>query len=157
MQEHEDRDKPGVIVLPPVPYVAALLVGLALHYFVPVHFLPAGINVLLGILVVAVSVPIVISAIWEMRRAQTPFDVRKPATALVTQGVFRFSRNPGYLSMTIFYIGLSLLVNSLWVLLSLIPVLLLMQQGVIKREERYLKRKFGEQYLRYKHRVRRWI
>jgi len=157
MEEQKARDNPGVITIPPLLYAGALLAGLALHYFIPVHYLPRAINIWLGIVLISVSVPIVISAVWEMRRAQTAFDVRKPTTAIVTQGAFRFSRNPGYLSLTILYIGISSLVNSVWVLLGLIPVLVLMQEGVIKREERYLEKKFGEQYLRYKNRVRRWI
>ena len=157
MEKQKAQDNPGVIVIPPLLYVGALLVGLALHYFVPVHYLPGAINIWLGILLISVSVPIVISAVWEMRRAQTAVDVRKPTTAIVTQGAFRFSRNPVYLSLTILYIGISSLINSMWVVLGLIPVLMLMQRGVIKREERYLEKKFGQQYLRYKSRVRRWI
>ena len=76
---------------------------------------------------------------------------------MVTQGPFRYTRNPAYLSMTIIYTGISSLVNALWAILLLPVALLVIQRGVIEREERYLERKFGEEYIRYKAQVRRWI
>ena len=78
-------------------------------------------------------------------------------TALVINGPFQFTRNPLYLSLTLVYSGIALLVNAFWALLMLPFVLLVMRQGVIDREECYLERKFGEEYLRYKARVRRWL
>ena len=91
------------------------------------------------------------------RRAGTPVDVRRPTTRVVTDGPFRFSRNPGYLSLTGMYVGLTAVTDALWPLVFLPGVLLAVQRGVIKREERYLERKFGEDYLAYKARTRRWI
>jgi len=76
---------------------------------------------------------------------------------MVTEGPFHYSRNPAYLSMTMIYTGIASLANALWALLLLPVALLVMQRGVIEREERYLERKFGEEYLRYKAQVRRWV
>jgi protein-S-isoprenylcysteine O-methyltransferase Ste14 len=76
---------------------------------------------------------------------------------MVTQGPFQYTRNPAYLSMTMIYTGISSLANALWAILLLPVALQVIQRGVIEREERYLERKFGEEYLRYKARVRRWI
>jgi protein-S-isoprenylcysteine O-methyltransferase Ste14 len=73
------------------------------------------------------------------------------------EGPFRHTRNPGYLSLTMIYAGLASLANALWAILLLPAALLVIQRGVIEREERYLERRFGEEYLRYKARVRRWI
>ena len=75
----------------------------------------------------------------------------------MTTGPFQFSRNPLYVSLTLFYIGIAIAAQSLWALALLIVVLTLMQRGVIEREERYLEHKFGAEYVRYKERVRRWI
>jgi protein-S-isoprenylcysteine O-methyltransferase Ste14 len=72
-------------------------------------------------------------------------------------GPFRFSRNPQYLSVNIIYTGIAISFNALWPIVFLPVVLVIMREGVIKREERYLERKFGEEYLSYKARVRRWI
>jgi protein-S-isoprenylcysteine O-methyltransferase Ste14 len=59
--------------------------------------------------------------------------------------------------MATIYAGISSLANALWAILLLPAALVVVQRGVIEREERYLERKFGEEYLRYKERVRRWI
>jgi protein-S-isoprenylcysteine O-methyltransferase Ste14 len=92
-----------------------------------------------------------------LSKANTAIDVRDTTTTIVSKGIYAFSRNPIYLSMTILYIGVSFLFNSLSVLLMLIPILIVMHFGVILREEKYLENKFGDDYLSYKKRVRRWI
>ena len=95
--------------------------------------------------------------IWALRRADTPISPHEPTTRLVTEGPFRYTRNPDYLSATIIYAGVASLANALWAILLLPIVLVVTQRGVIEGEELYLERKFGEEYLRYKARVRRWI
>lgn len=96
-------------------------------------------------------------AFVTLRRAGTSASPYRPSAALTTTGPFRFSRNPIYLAMTGLYLGVSLLVNSVWPLLLLAPLLLVMHRGVILREERYLSAKFGEVYAAYKSGVRRWL
>jgi protein-S-isoprenylcysteine O-methyltransferase Ste14 len=92
-----------------------------------------------------------------MRRAGTPFRLDEPAEVLVMDGPFRFSRNPGYLSFAMIQGGISCLTNSLWAALLLPATVAIIRRRVVEREERYLEREFGEQYLRYKARVRRWL
>jgi protein-S-isoprenylcysteine O-methyltransferase Ste14 len=92
-----------------------------------------------------------------MHRVGSDPNPYKPATALAVHGPYRYTRNPMYLAMTIFYLGLTLLVNTLWPLVLLPAVLLVVQRGVINREERYLERTFGDAYRAYKARVRRWL
>ena len=157
MKEQELPDNPRVIAFPPLIFGGALLIGLVVHYFVPIQFLAGTLSIWLGVLLILVAGPIILSAVRTIRRAQTAFDLRKPTTSIVTEGAFRFSRNPAYLALTLLYIGIASLINSLWVFLMVVPTVMVMQRGVIKREERYLERKFGEEYLRYKEQVRRWI
>src|SRR3712207_954940 len=94
---------------------------------------------------------------WAMRQADTPTSPYKPVEHIATEGPFRYTRNPGYLAMTLIYAGIASLANALWAILILPVALLVIQRGVIEREERYLEGKFGEEYLSYKARVRRWI
>jgi protein-S-isoprenylcysteine O-methyltransferase Ste14 len=94
---------------------------------------------------------------WAIRHAGTPANPYKPVSHVVTEGPFRYTRNPAYLSMAMIYTGVAGLANALWAILLLPAALFGIQRGVIEREERYLERKFGEEYLRYKARVRRWI
>ena len=76
---------------------------------------------------------------------------------LVTAGIYRLSRNPMYVSLALVYLGIACWVNSVWILLLTVAVLVVVDQGIIKREEQYLEQKFGGEYLRYKSEVRRWI
>jgi len=96
---------------------------------------------------------------WRVRTPiiGEPFVPGRPTSSLVTDGPFRYTRNPRYLAATISYASIASLTNALWVILLLPVMLLMVQRTVIEREERYLERKFGEEYLRYKARVRRWI
>jgi protein-S-isoprenylcysteine O-methyltransferase Ste14 len=67
------------------------------------------------------------------------------------------SRNPGYLGMALAYAGIAVLSGALWVLVPLVPILIVVDRGVIAREERYLEARFGEEYRRYKGGTRRWL
>ncbi len=151
------QDNPGVVAPPPLIYAGALAIGLIVHRFFPVKFLPGAGARLLGRVCMGISGMLALSAFLEMRRAGTHVDPRQPATALVTRGPFRLTRNPLYLSLTLLYTGIALMVNSLWAILLLPGALIVIRYGVINREERYLERTFGEQYLSYKAKVRRWI
>ena len=92
-----------------------------------------------------------------MRNADAPVRTDRPVPRLTTEGPFRYTRNPGYLCLAMIYPGIAVLRNWLWTFLLLPLVLLVIQREVIGREERYLERTFGEEYLNYKRRVRRWL
>ena len=148
---------PDVIALPPLILGAAIALGLILNYFWPAKVLARSLAVPLGILIVFVAVAIGLLAVREMVTASTPLDVRKRSTRIVTSGIFQQSRNPIYLGMVLLCTGVAFLVDSLW-LLGLVPLFAaILQKGVIEPEEAYLECNFGEEYLRYKARVRRWI
>jgi protein-S-isoprenylcysteine O-methyltransferase Ste14 len=80
-----------------------------------------------------------------------------PTTALVVDGIYRRTRNPLYLGMTLVYLGLGVAAGSLWAIGLVLPLLWVINVGVVNREERYLERKFGDAYRAYKARARRWI
>ena len=153
----DPQDIPGVIAPPPLIYAGALAVGLLLQGAFPVKFLPRVVARVLGATLIGIAGVVVTSAIREMRRADTPVNPTEPTRALVAEGPFSFTRNPLYLSLTLLYAGIASFVNALWAMLLLPVALFVINRGVIDREEQYLERKFGEQYVSYKERVRRWI
>lgn len=153
----DGQDKAGVVAPPPVIYLAALVFGLLLNRRFPSGFLPRKIARSLGWPLLSGGVLLIGWFEWAMRHAGTPANPYKPVSHIATEGPFRYTRNPAYLAMTLIYTGIASLANALWAILMLPVALLVIQRGVIKREERYLERKFGEEYLRYKTRVRRWI
>jgi len=150
-------DNAGVITIPPFIYIIGLIAGLLIHYFYPSDFLPEAIAIWIGVPLMLVAFPIAVMAFKTFKQAENDPDVRTPTTTIVTVGVYRLSRNPMYLSLAILYLGISCWVNSLWCLLLVLPVLIVVHEGVIKREEKYLEKKFGDAYLQYKSKVRRWI
>ena len=81
----------------------------------------------------------------------------RPTTIIVNTVPYRFTHNPIYLGMVLGLIGLDIALNSLWLLLTLVPFALVIRYGVVAREEAYLERKFGDDYRRYRARVRRWL
>ena len=145
------------LIRPPLVYLGSIGVGLLVHLFWPAQLLPASIHVPIGVMVVLVAVALFAFAVCTFRKADTPIPGNRPTTTIVSAGPYRFSRNPIYLAFTLLQLGLAAWVNSLGVLLMLLPALVLMALVVIPREERYLEARFPSEYLPYKHAVRRWL
>jgi protein-S-isoprenylcysteine O-methyltransferase Ste14 len=93
----------------------------------------------------------------EFARARTPVSPYSKPTALVTSGPYRLTRNPGYVGMTLACAGIAVLASALWVLVPVALAVAIIDRGVIAREERFLERAFGGEYVRYTARVRRWL
>jgi protein-S-isoprenylcysteine O-methyltransferase Ste14 len=145
------------VVPAPVIFFGLLILGFLLNWALPLAFFPGRSAQIAGVIIVVLGFLIGGSGIIEMRRAHTSPDPRELTTALVVKGVFRYSRNPLYLSMFVFFLGIAVFLDVLWLIL-LSPVLLfVVERGTVKPEELYLERKFGEVYLQYKKHVRRWI
>ena len=150
-------DNPGVVASPPLIYAGWLAAGLLANALHPVAFLPRAVSRVSGLPLIFGGLAIGLLGFREIRRAETNADPYMPTTAIVTGGPYRFTRNPLYVGMTLIYGGITALFNALPAVLLLPIALAVMQRGVIAREERYLERKFGDEYLDYKARVRRWI
>jgi len=141
----------------PLIFLGVLILGLWLGRVFPVRFLPGNLSYVVGVVLVVVALWIGGSALMAMRRARTSPIPSRPATTLVESGFFRHSRNPMYLSMFVLYLGITASVNVVWLLLFFPILLLLVDRLVVSPEESYLSRKFGDDYKRYRTRVRRWI
>jgi protein-S-isoprenylcysteine O-methyltransferase Ste14 len=108
-------------------------------------------------MVTLLAVALFLSAVRSLRAAGTPIPGNHPTTTIVRSGPYHFSRNPIYLAFSLLQLGLSLWLNSLALLITLIPAVALMCLVVIPREERYLEARFPSEYLPYKASVRRWL
>ena len=153
----DDQDNPAIRVPPPLVYLLALLLGLLLDRRFQVPFLSRRVARVLGWPLVGGGMALAAWFARTLHSADTTLRIDKPVSSLVQDGPFRYSRNPGYLSLTMIYAGIAILRNALWAILFLPLVLYVIQREVIEREECYLKRTFGEEYLAYKGRVRRWV
>jgi protein-S-isoprenylcysteine O-methyltransferase Ste14 len=156
--KHDDTpDTPGVTAHPPLIYAGALSAGLLASYFLPVAFLPRTVARALGWPLIGSGLILGFLGDRALRNAGTNINPYKPVSTIVVDGPYQFTRNPLYLATTLIYAGIAVRLNALWAALLLPLVLGVVQRSVIKREERYLERKFGEEYIRYKEQVRRWI
>ena len=144
-------------VRPPLVYLGSIALGLLVHLLWPAQLLPDSASGPIGVMFVLVAGALFISAVRTLRKAGTPVPGNRPTTAIVCTGPYRLSRNPIYLAFTLFQIGLAAWVNSLGLLLTLLPALALMVLLVIPREERYLETRFPSEYLSYRRAVRRWL
>lgn len=152
-----ERDVPGVVAPPPLIYLGGLAVGLALEALLPGASLPGALRWGGGGALLAAGGGLAGWWASSFRRARTPLPPYEPTTALVTDGPLRFTRNPGYLSFALLYAAIALLADAPWALLPLPVVLAVIQRGVIEREERYLERRFGDEYRAFSARTRRWL
>ena len=154
---NDEQDKSGAVAPPPLIYLGTLVFGLLINRRFPTAFLPRTIARRLGWPLLSAGVLLLGWFEWTIRHAGTTDSPYEPVSHIVTEGPFHYTRNPAYLSMTMIYTAIATLANAFWAIVLLPVALLVTQRGVIEREERYLERKFGEEYLNYKARVRRWI
>ena len=145
------------IVRPPLVYAGAIVLGLLIHIVWRRHILPPFIGTAIGAPLTLAAVALFSYAVRTFRAAGTPIPGTRPTTTIVRTGPYSFSRNPIYLAFSLFQLGLALWVNSLGLLLALVPAFALMSFVVIPREERYLEARFSFEYASYKASVRRWL
>ncbi len=144
-------------VVPPVYFLGALVLMSVMHFWMPLaEFVPAPFNYA-GALLVAMGLGIAAVSAWDFNKADTgivPFD---EATTLVTSGFYRFSRNPMYLGMVFLLLGTAILFGTAGTLIPIPFFIWIIRNNFILGEERFLEETFGEQYLDFKNRVRRWL
>jgi protein-S-isoprenylcysteine O-methyltransferase Ste14 len=145
----------GVVAPPPLIFVGGLLLGLGLDALLG-SSAPGIVRVIGGLLILA-GVAFDLAFMAGFRRAGTAVEPWKPTTAIVTDGPYRFTRNPGYLGMALWSSGIALALAAPWALLGVALAIAVVDRGVIAREEQYLQREFGEEYVAYQRRVRRWV
>jgi len=143
-----------------VVFGVPFLVAIALQLLIPLS-LPRGLLrlafILGGAALIIVGVALIVLARRELARRGQPTDPGRPTTKVVTAGVFSVSRNPLYLGVVCFLVGVALAVNLPWALVLLLPSLAACHYVLIAPEERYLVAKFGEEYRTYAATVHRWI
>ncbi|MDP2652864.1 MAG: isoprenylcysteine carboxylmethyltransferase family protein [Candidatus Omnitrophota bacterium] len=150
-------DHPDVMTRPPNIYFGFLILGMVLQILFPWSFLPAAVQWFAGSFVFGLGLALMSAGIRQMKNAGTGLKTHEPAETVLTEGLYRFSRNPLYVATTLMYSGIGLMFDNAWILMLIVPLLAVMHYGVVLREEEYLEKKFGDRYLRYKSSVRRWL
>ena len=145
------------IMRPPFIYLSTIALGWLLHFIWPVQLVPRVVSGPIAGIAMIVAVVLFFSAVRTFQAAGTPVPGSRPTSTIVRTGPYRYSRNPIYLSFSLLQLGVAFGVNSLWLLVTLIPAVALMSFVVIPREEHYLETHFPADYLPYQAAVRRWL
>ncbi|SFU04255.1 isoprenylcysteine carboxylmethyltransferase family protein [Mesorhizobium sp. YR577] len=152
---------PNRIPWPPIIYLAAIAISIALGLLYPLPWLPSGIlpDILLalGWLAVAGTIALYVSAMRALKQGNTTIKPHQGADHLVTNGAFSFTRNPIYLGNTLLMIGVGLITGIVWFFVLALVAAFTTQKFAIEREEKHLMARFGKKYRDYAKRVRRWI
>ena len=154
------QDYADVVIKPPILFLGAIVLGCLLSWLVPLGpGLFSGNTRALGVGggFALIGFGLFVLSVRRFFQAGTSLVPGEPSTVLLDAGPYRFTRNPIYISFVIFYFGLAIMLTSAWMLVLLIPVLIVLQRGVVEREEAYLQAKFGEAYRKYQARVPRWL
>lgn len=144
-------------VLPPTYFMVAIPLGIIFHFIAPITRLISWPWNLLGLVPLAASGTLNLVADRAFKKLQTTVKPFEESTVLMTHSVFRLSRNPMYLGMVLFLVGEAIVLGSLSPYAVAIVFALLLDAIFIRPEEKMLEKKFGEQYLAYKQKVRRWF
>ena len=142
---------------PPIYFFVSLMVMIALHYLAPIHQLLSTPLRYAGVPFVVGGICVAAVAAGAFSRVGTPIVPFEKSTVIVTSGLFRFSRNPMYLGMVMALFGVALLLGSTATFIPIPIFVWLIQYQFISREEEFLEEIFGEEYLAYKDKVRRWL
>ena len=151
------RESPGVTIPPPFIFVGFFAVGLALDRLVPLPAVKSSLATSLGGAFVVAALVVAVLGFKEFLGARTTVRPDREVTTLITGGIFAFSRNPLYLALLMFYLGMGLLLRHWWPVILAWPLVVAMNRFVIAREEQHLAARFGEAYADYCRRVRRWV
>ena len=153
------QDNPNVISFPPIILAATIALGSLFQWWWPLGVLvtmtqswriPLGVAVILGGALLAAT------GRRTLVRLGTNVSPLRPTTTLATEGVFGWTRNPLYSGGTLVMLGIALVFALDWLLFLILPSLLILHFGVVRREEQYLERKFGDRYRLYKLHVSRY-
>lgn len=143
--------------IPPRYFNIILVVAVLLHFLMPVEKLIHPPFTYLGIISIILGLAINIWSVSYLRENKTTIEFNKDPSSLVTNGPFRISRNPIYLSGFMLSIGLAILLGSLITFLFPVLLLLILDRVYIPSEEKTLENTFGDDYRTYKQSVRRWL
>lgn len=152
-------DHPGVYIPPPLFFVAAFFAAVYTQQYLPLdgEFFNSSFAGIAGICIIAAGLLFFVPAVYRFVKTKNTLITIRPANTLQTTGIYAITLNPMYVSLVLFYLGLSFVIGNWWSIIFLPLLVFVVQEYIIKREERYLEHHFGEAFVTYKSRVRRWI
>jgi len=152
-----EEDSAQVKVPPPLILLLHLIIATVVNYFIPISIVSNQLRVILASTTFFLGVGVMVYCAMIFKHKETNIEPWKQTNTIIVTGIYKFSRNPIYLSFLIIALGYGFALNSAWPIISLISFVPILQKYVIGKEEKYLESKFGESYRIYKTNTRRWI
>lgn len=148
----------GIRIIPPLVFLATFLFAWAVHWLAPLNLgLPFWPRVIVGLVLALAALAAFLHLLFAFRRVGASYETISLPKTLVTSGLYRWSRNPGYVDLIVLGIGIAIGFDNMWVIFLMIPAIIIVRQEAILKEEALLEAQFGEEYRQYKARVRRWL
>jgi len=156
-----EPDNAQVRFPPPILLLVCLAAGWGMDWLFEWRILPSSgwraVRVASSSALITAGAGLVGYCAWQFKQAQTHIEPWRATSSIITSGPYRYSRNPIYLAFAIAGIGIALAFNIGWMLAGLLVFVLIANEFVIKKEEKYLERKFGEAFANYRRTTRRWL
>jgi protein-S-isoprenylcysteine O-methyltransferase Ste14 len=153
------QDSPGVYIPPPLIYVLIFIAAIFIQkgVYIDDSLFRLKLTRGIGILFLIAAFFFLATSLAKFFKTRNTVILIKPASSLQTSGVYAISRNPMYVGLLFVYLGITCFIGNWWNIILLPLLIFIMQAYVIKSEEKYLERAFGDKFTEYKKRVRRWL
>lgn len=154
-----NSDSPGVYIPPPLFYAVIFLVAFFIQKIVVINdsLFHSNIAKIVGVSLFVIALLFLVTSLRTFFKSKNTLMLIRPASSLQITGIYHISRNPMYVGLAIVYLGIACFIGNWWHLILFPLLLLFVQAFIIHREEKYLFRRFGQEYLDYKAKVRRWL
>lgn len=157
MPESVELQQPDVALPAPVYFALFAVAGYAAGRIYPLSLETGPVQDYAGFALHGLASGLILWCFWLFVRNRTTIMPRNAVQALVVHGPYRFSRNPMYVSLLMFHLGIGMNTGNLWQLPALLLHLVAVRRWVIAPEEAYMQTRFGSSYSAYCRRVRRWL
>jgi protein-S-isoprenylcysteine O-methyltransferase Ste14 len=156
---NKKKDNPGIFIPPPLIYAAIFFLSILMQKIIPINnsFFDSRNATIAGIVLIVIALLFILPALIKFVQSKNTLVTIKSATSLQTKGIYSLTRNPMYMGLLILYSGIAMLEGNWWAFIFIPLIIIIVQSYVIRGEENYLQRAFGEEYIAYRKKVRRWI
>lgn len=154
-----EKDHAGVYLPPPIIFAGVYFIAFFIQRILPINnfLIEKDAAKFVGIIFFLLGIYLGLRGVARFIKTGNTIVTMKPSSSLQQEGMYKFTRNPMYLGLIAGYLGFTCFFGNWWHIILLPVLIIIVQEYVIKREERYLERKFGEDYKNYRQKVRRWL
>ena len=150
---------PGIYIPPPLFYILIFIASIIIQKRIPIpdtlfHLMIVKVA---GVIFLIIALFFLARSLRQFIKTKNTLILIKPASSLQTTGIYAITRNPMYVGLSIVYLGITCFIGNWWNIILFPILLLIIQEYIIKREEKYLELEFEQAYRDYKRIVRRWL